>query len=77
MELWGQPARQSATPSVKAYRGNLPASDRGIEFATGVAPTPGSGTPYEARWYDGTPGVLSKPNGFVAIPLCCFKNRQP
>jgi hypothetical protein len=77
MELRGQPARQSGIPSVKAYRGKLPAPERGVEFATGVAPTRGSGTPYEARWYEGTTGVLSKPNDFVAIPLCCFKNRQP
>jgi len=49
---------RSVIPSVKAYRGALPAGQPGIEFTTAIAPDPGSSTPYEARWYyPKTPGV--------------------
>ena len=44
-EIWGRPANSSIFPTVKAYRNALPASDRGVEFTTGVAPTPGKGSP--------------------------------
>ena len=60
-EIWGRPARGSDIPSVKAYRNQLPPTDRGIEFTTRVSPHPGSGSPYEARWYyPHTPGVVLK-----------------
>jgi hypothetical protein len=78
-EIMGKPARGSGIPSVKAYRGKL-SSRRGIEFDTSVAPTPGSGTPHEARWYDGTPGVRSTQVSGIphaAIQWTRFDHRQP
>jgi hypothetical protein len=77
MEIWGRPARGSHIPSVKAYRGILPSSGRGVEFTTLVSPTPGSGTPFEARWYENTRGVMRKHSDFVAIPASTVINRQP
>src|SRR5262245_60507928 len=50
-EIWGKEARCSNSPSVKAYRNQIPAKRRGIEFTTPLAPHPGSGSPVEARWY--------------------------
>jgi hypothetical protein len=76
----GKPARGSDIPSVKAYRGNLPNNARGVEFETSVAPTKGSGSPYEARWYVGTSGVtLLAISGVdhAAIPWTRFDHRQP
>jgi len=56
-------------PSVKAYRGPLPAGQPGIEFTTAIAPDPRSSTPYEARWYyPKTPGVELNALGFAWIP---------
>ena len=75
MEVWGKPARGSNLPSVKAYRGVLPPR-RGIEFCSPVAPTPGRGSPHEARWYGGTAGVLSRPNSHVGIAIAYIKNTQ-
>jgi len=67
-------------PCVKAYRGKLPSGRRGIEFTTPVAPTGGTGTPYEARWYLHTPGVTLKQNAqnedFAVIPAI-VTNLQP
>jgi hypothetical protein len=79
-EIMGKPARGSSLPSVKAYRGSLATSTRGIEFDTSVAPTPGSGTPHEARWYQGTAGVrLRMISGIqhAAIQWTRFDHRQP
>lgn len=56
-EIWGKAANTSTIPSVKAYRGPLPATKRGIEFTTSVPPTAG-GTPYEADWYPCLPGII-------------------
>jgi hypothetical protein len=75
-EIWGRAARGSNIPSVKAYRNALPAHSRGIEFVTPVAPTPGSGTPYEARWYLGTTGVRQNSAGFAVISAIVIKNTQ-
>jgi hypothetical protein len=77
MEVWGRPARGSSIPSVKAYRNQLPPADRGIDFDTLVPPTPGSGTPFEARWYENSPGVIRKQADFVAIPVTALTNKQP
>jgi hypothetical protein len=78
MEVWGAPARGSNTPSVKAYRSaTVPPVARGIEFCSAVVPTPGSGTPYEARWYLGSPGVIARQGStFAAIPISYIKNTQ-
>lgn len=75
-EIWGRAARGSSIPCVKAYRNALPAHRRGIEFVTRVAPTPGSGTPYEARWYVGTPGVRQNSTGFAVLSAVVTKNTQ-
>ena len=80
-EMWGRPAQGSSLPSVKAYRNALPQTRRGVEFCTGSSPTPGSGTPYEARWYLGSPGVFApaaapRGNAFAAISINYIKNTQ-
>ncbi len=83
-EIWGKAAAhtsQSNLPCVKAYRNNLPQGRRGIEFDTQVHPTPGSGTPIEARWYLGTPGVQPRTDAagilYAMIPVSRFVNGQP
>jgi hypothetical protein len=79
-EVWGQPARGSLIPSVKAYRGPLPAGQRGIEFYTQIAPDPASSTPFEVRWYyPQTPGVAlcrGNPHDY-AVVKAAVTNRQP
>jgi hypothetical protein len=78
-ELWGRASSTSTLPSVKAYRNDLPDGARGIEFETAIAPTPGSGTPHEARWYLGTNGVQHIQIGIVdyaVIPISVTKNTQ-
>jgi len=81
MEIWGLPAQYSIIASVKAYRElKCPLASfgpRGIMFDTNVAPTPGCGIPFEARWNDGSPGVVRRPGAYVAIPISKFLNRQP
>jgi hypothetical protein len=81
LEIWGREARGSVLLSVKAYRGILPAGERGIEFKTEVLPERGSGTPYEARWYyPQTPGTMLRTKGnidYAAIPALEVVNRQP
>jgi len=78
-EIWGQPARGSNFPSVKAYPGLLP-NIRGVEFTTAIEPHPNS-APHEAKWYwQWTPGVtLRQKNGkdYACIPVTSFKNCQP
>ncbi len=78
-EVWGRPARGSALPSVKAYRGPLPSGERGIEFYTDVAPDPLSSTPYEVRWYATTPGVDLRPGNphDYAVVIAAITNCQP
>jgi hypothetical protein len=79
-EIMGKGARPSGLPSVKAYRNRIPPSARGIEFDTSVTPTAGSGTPYEARWYEGTLGVRSATISgidYAAIRWTRFDHRQP
>lgn len=71
-EIWGRAARGSSILSVRAYRRNIPAGRRGIEFTTPIEPHPGSGSPYEVRWYyPQTDGVLLRRRNdedFAAIP---------
>jgi len=82
MEIWGQAPRGGGIPCVKAYREAEPTvslsmrGGRGVLFNT-VVPAYGKGDPYEARWYEGQPGVIQKGNGFVAIPVSHFLNLQP
>jgi hypothetical protein len=50
LEIWGQPAQnfyQSNIPKVKAFVGNLPPGQKGIEFTTDVSPDPNT-PPYLA-----------------------------
>ena len=79
-EVWGKAIRGGGIPCVKAYRGSIPASDRGVEFTTPIVPQKGSGTPHEARWYyPHTPGVkaiTSHGEDFAVIPAS-VKNMQP
>lgn len=77
MEIWGTGAGHgSGIPAVKAYRNALPPRP-GIEFSTPILSTPGTGTPYEARWYMGSPGVASRGGGaFAAISVSYIKNTQ-
>ncbi len=80
-EIWGLPGRQSDIASVKAYREATARladhGQRGVMFSTAVLPTPGGGSLYEARWYEGSPGVVHKSGAFVAIPINGFLNLQP
>lgn len=78
MEVWGAAARGSAMPSVKAYRSAVMApAARGVEFCSNVSPTAGKGTPFEARWYIGSTGVVTRQSGtFAAIPIYFIKNTQ-
>jgi hypothetical protein len=73
-EIWGQTALYGLGPSVKAWRGPL-TGGRGIEFVTTVAPHPNP-HPSLVQWRDTTPGVVPRPNGFVAIPARVTKNTQ-
>lgn len=76
-ELWGNPARGSDIPSVKAYNGPLPDGAQGIEFTTPVTPstvTRGTrGSP--AYWFPGTKGVKVE-EGKAMIPVRVTKNTQ-
>src|SRR5438105_2631827 len=79
-EVWGQaPKLGGAILCVKAYRGPLPEDQLGIEFTTPIPPTPGRGTPHEALWDEGSPGVMLRRNAeginFVAIPVTITKHR--
>lgn len=77
MEVWGAAAQGSPFPSVKAWRNaTRPPSPRGIEFCTTIPTTPGTGTPYEARWYQGSAGVINKTSTHVGIPVYYIKNTQ-
>jgi hypothetical protein len=83
-EIWGKPpgnTAQSNLPCVKAYRNSLPSGQRGIDFDTPVHPTPGGGSPLDARWYLGTM-VFYKgqilPEQFTLLSPCRgFFNGQP
>lgn len=74
-EIWGKTARGGSGPSVKAYRGALPAGVRGIEFMTPVAPHPNP-HPTLVQWRDTTPGVVNKQGGYVAISVRVTVNAQ-
>lgn len=66
-EIWGLAARWSSFRSVKAYVGPLPANREGVEFTTTVAPS--GGCPYNAFWYEGSPGVSVNPQGYAVISV--------
>jgi hypothetical protein len=55
-EIWGR-GYQGSTPSVNAWMGALPASQRGIEFATDAVLNKGL-PPGLAMWTFGNPGVM-------------------
>lgn len=77
-QVWGQPARWSSIPSVKAYFGPLPNGRRGIEFTTQVPHDPKYSDPYEARWYHPhTPGVTLNGQGFAVIPATVTNKQVP
>ena len=80
-EIWGKEARGSNLPCVKAYRNQLPATEKGVEFTTPLPPQRGSGSPIEARWYYGfTPGVVLKQDSnnvdYAVIPAKITKCQQ-
>src|SRR5208282_688184 len=73
-EIWGAPAQQSIFACVKAYIGNLPVGQNGIEFTTPIPHDPNYSTPWEAHWYHGyTPGVRLNSQGFAYIPATVVK----
>lgn len=80
-EIWGRVARGGQNPCVKAYRNAMPNGSRGIEFTTQIAPHPGAGSPFDARWYHPeTPGVQLKHNTAnedFAVITATVKNLQP
>lgn len=78
MQIWGRTPQGGNTPTVQAYRdAKRPLLGRGIKFDSRVPPTPGTGTPFEARWRLGSPGVFSPVSGFAAISITRFLNLQP
>jgi hypothetical protein len=78
MEIWGRSPQGGNVPTVQAYREAMrPLQGRGVKFDSNVPPTPGTGTPFEARWRLGSPGVFSPASGFAAISITRFLNLQP
>lgn len=73
--IWGTIARWGYAPTVKAYRGPLPAGVRGIEFTTTVAPRKNS-HPTLVEWMQGDPGVTDQPGGYVSITVTITANTQ-
>jgi hypothetical protein len=75
-QMWGQSARGSHLPSVKAYIGPLHANSRGVEFTTPVVPHRQT-HPTLVQWYETDSGVNSGPKvGFVWIPVNVTRNTQ-
>ena len=74
-EIWGQAARWSPIPSVKAYRGALPKGVRGVQFNTDVRPHPNP-HPTLVQWLETTSGVQALGNGFVSIAVTVTINTQ-
>jgi len=70
-EIWGRAARWSYLRAVKAYRGPLPANAEGIEFVTAALPS--GNCPYNALWYEGTPGVSINSQGYAVIQVTITK----
>jgi len=78
MQIWGRTPQGGNTPTVQAYRDSKrPLRGRGIQFDSSVPPTPGTGTPFEARWRLGSPGVFSPASGFAGIRITRILNLQP
>jgi len=67
-KVCGTVGRFSYVPTVRAYLGPLPATQKGIQFTTDVRPTsiqpnkPGS----DVLWRQGAPGVTTEDNGRLA-----------
>lgn len=72
-QLWGQPARWSDIPKVKAYVGPLPDDRDGIEFVTDVLPDPGC-PPGQAYWSGPRDGVRVE-SGYAKIRIRVTKSR--
>ena len=61
-EIWGRAAQnvfQSDIPKVKAYVGNIPQGEQGIEFTTNVPPDPNT-PPHLAYWSGNREGVTTE-----------------
>jgi hypothetical protein len=68
-EIWGTYSMYgSGIPTVRAFRGPLPAGKDGIEFSTSIPPTPNSSTPTEVYWklHEQSPKVLPSKDGDFA-----------
>lgn len=73
-EIWGKPAHnfyQSNIPKVKAFVGNLPQGQKGLEFTTNIAPDPNT-PPYLATWSGNRPGVKTE-NGYAKLKVLSIK----
>jgi hypothetical protein len=68
--------RGCSIPAVKAYRGPLKTGDRGIEFFTVAAPSPGS-HPTDVFWYEHSADVWSVThnNDSCAMIVICVTKR--
>lgn len=79
-QIWGKAARGSNILAVKAYRGNLTEGERGVDFTTAIQPHPGSGSPFEAKWYYphtvGTFSIDRDDVEYAAIEAESVVNRQ-
>jgi hypothetical protein len=74
-EIFGRAALCNIIPAVKAYRGLISVSGRGIEFTTAVAPH-WDPHPTLVRWLIDTPGVRLVEDGIVAIRVQIIRNIQ-
>lgn len=74
-ELWGQPARGSQIPKVKAYVGPLPDDRYGIEFLADVPPDPGC-PPGHAYWSGPRDGVRVE-DDYAKIRIRVTQRRYP
>ena len=63
-ESWGRTPKHGFEPTVQAYQPLGIKQARRIEFSTDVKP--GAESPYEAWWYQSTPGVQTR-----------FKDKEP
>lgn len=75
-EVWGRTPRGGSWPKVQAYRGELPAGTRGIEFWTDVMPD-ADGSPSLVSWSGRgiNPGVWVE-GEFAKIQCVITKNTQ-
>jgi hypothetical protein len=77
-ELWGRAPQKSIFPKVQAYKGPLPAGEKGIEFTTD-APIDDDKHPTYGQWSGNRDGVKTEDSAdgeFAKIKIRVLKNTQ-